>query len=221
MADRPFRLVDYFPGLRVEWLAASGKWEIEAGPGTTGVWIDAGVVGDSNSFGWEAILDLSGFTLKEDKTAFFAAQTTQRSLPYAVNVPIGPGQPGVVLTDYMVVSDIPILGGNVFRVNQMGFPADPSDFMSVKYATGSVWSQDNNLPNTMIQTDSFSYGSADPTAAEKLWLYRVITVSKQGAVNNDEVTIPTMRYIAEGVASEEPEFVYLNRLRRSYEQQQS
>ena len=59
------------------------------------------------------------------------------------------------------------------------------------------------------------FGSASPTTAEKLWIYRFVVLP--GSAESDHVSIPASRFILNAVVSEEPELAFLMRQKRSYE----
>ena len=72
----------------------------------------------------------------------------------------------------------------------------------------------------MIIADGWGIGSGQPTASGTLYMTRIIIPYKDAPAVTDTLTFPAVRYVAQGLATEEPEFVYLTRLKRSYELQQ-
>ena len=60
-------------------------------------------------------------------------------------------------------------------------------------------------------------GSMNPTASDRVYSYRIVSVSLSGT--NKDVTVLASRQILSAEAREEPEFEYLMRLKRSYELQ--
>ena len=78
------------------------------------------------------------------------------------------------------------------------------------------------LPTTQTNLEILStvgagtFGSGEPTAASRLWVYRIIRVN--GAkTTGDELRIPSARFILQGIAAAEEELPYMMRLKRSFE----
>lgn len=143
---------------------------------------------DHDSPGWEKLaatnvflateeIDLQGIT-RQDLTMFFASNYTQRAAPYSCNLTVDPTRGGVEIVDNMVVSDVPLkdIRGTTALSIKAGFNVSPDDYMTLKLAEGVVFTQTSNAPNTMVMTDSFSYASGDPSASDKVYLYRWIQI---------------------------------------------
>jgi hypothetical protein len=219
MPDKPFQILEYFPRLTLKpdgesgWIEdpalSDGQWSVVAATSISGAWL------------FQTTIDLGGFT-REDLTAFFANQSLQRSSPYGVvGVPNPTG--GVVMDDVVVISDVPIDTTAWFTIpfTTPGFIRANSDYMTIKFGQGVQLAQSSTTQGIMLQTDGYSFGSADPTAGAKLYCYRWVGVAKPApAAPTDLAVFPSLRYIASGITDDEPEYVYLNRLRRSYELQQ-
>jgi hypothetical protein len=60
-------------------------------------------------------------------------------------------------------------------------------------------------------------GSGDPTAADKLFCYRIVSVISDDLGDGALAVIPAARQILNGYMDEETELVYMQRLKRSYE----
>ena len=120
----------------------------------------------------------------------------------------------------VIISDVPLDLTDAQWVFA-GFPQANSDWMTIKYAEGTQRVQTTTSPVTMTMNDSWSYGSGEPTASGTLYCYRVVGIRKLIPTPQDTVDFPTIRWVGQGIATEEPEFVYLTRLRRSYELHQS
>jgi len=95
-----------------------------------------------------------------------------------------------------------------------------SDYTTILFGQGVLLTQNLNAPLQMTVTDSWSFGSGEPSASERLWLYRLFYITKPTLTVGDGIQFPEIRYVAQGIAAEEDDYVYLNRLRRSYELQQ-
>jgi hypothetical protein len=219
--DKPFRIVDYFGYLQLQGKAEESIYINSAA--SQDVW----QVIQDDATAWigmcEKEIDISGWT-KEGLTAFFSSIYTQRPTPYITTYDVNPTQGGVVCQDIIVCTDIPLSDPtNIQRLGALaGFQYTADDWMAVKYLVGSQRCQTINAPGNLVENDSWSAGSGDPTASGTLWLYRFVTMTWPVAPPLDAyVQFPELRFVAEGIATEEPEYVYLTRLRRSYELQQS
>jgi hypothetical protein len=216
IADKPFRIVDYLPQVRVNspygeaWVIdqanTDGNYEVLYATPTNGAWL------------YRSQIDISGWT-KEGLTAFFAGLYLQRPLPYSSNYTVDPNLGGAVIQDIVIVTDVPINNPLANTALSAGFPDDPSDYMTVKLGTGSQRVQTISAPSNLVENDSWNYGSADPTASDTLYVYRYVIVSVPQPIPLLDAVIlfPCLRLVAEGIATQEPEYVYLTRLRRSYE----
>lgn len=214
--DRPFRITNYLGAGQFQYNGTSGEWQIQQYSDPR--W---NKVAGFDIFIWEDRIDVSGWT-KEGMTAFFAAQYLQRSAPYSV-VGAAPPTGGAEVIDTVYVSDVPLKTNWWAAPQGFTLPTVDSnaDWMTIKFASTQVFAQTTTQPITMVQSDSMGFGSGDPTASDTLYIYRVAFPSKDSPANNDQVTCPELRYVAEGICTEEPEFVYLTRLRRSFELRQN
>ncbi len=217
MDDRPFNLVNYLPQLSMIWDVPTVDWIINTSV-TKEAWQNLG----TGVFLWEDQMDLGGWT-KEGLTAFFASQYLQRPMPYAASGAVDPLLGGIEVLDQVIVSDEPIATSPlVIGIASVGFPSTPDDYMNIKFSQGFDFVQTSNAPMGMTMADSWNCGSNEPTASGTLYFARLVTVRKNAPkAPTDICTVPEYRYVASGIATEEPEFVYLNRLRRSFELRQS
>jgi len=219
MANEPFQLKKTIQGARFIFDVALNQWDLDAVAGST---ISNWERTSGHGFVSQEIIDIAGLS-KQELTLFFGSQGLQRPLPYTTDIlvtPIG----GAGLVDIFIVSDVPL--GDVTSATHTswsaGFASSPDDALNTKFAVGKVMVQSNNTPITMIESDAWNFGSGDPTASDKLYLYRwVYFTSAAGiALNNNIIVIPDLRYMANGITTKEPELQHINRLRLSYEQQQ-
>jgi len=60
-----------------------------------------------------------------------------------------------------------------------------------------------------------SFGSSEPTAVQKLWLYRIVLV--RGAADGSTLYIPATRFVLGADIIQEEDLPYMMRLKRSYE----
>jgi len=221
--DLPFRLRKELPGVNFIYTAApTNTWAINpsppAYPGNTWNMMTTGTAAQNSWYSEESI-DISGISM-QDLTLFFASNIIQRSAPYATTVTPDPTLGGGEIYDVVVVTDVPILNPESMAQLAPGFGATKEDFINVKLGIGQVFVQSNQTPTTMVNSDSFSFGSGDPTASDRLYIYRWVVLTAGVALNNNQFSIPSLRYIGTGISTKESDLVHINRMRLSYEQQQ-
>ncbi len=211
MTDKPFNIVDYIPEVTVDFTNGS-SWEVTG----SSPYVKVATVG-ANSFVYQSHIDIAGWT-KEGLTAFFSNQYVQRGGPYSPTFAALNPLATLQATDYVIITDVPLeLSSTMVHA---GFLDNNSDYMTVKFAQASIHIQSTTTPTVMIQADAWNFGSGQPTASGTLYVTRICSPQPYPATVQDFITFPALRYVAQGIATEEAEFVYLNRLRRSYELQQ-
>jgi len=226
MADQAFRLTKTIDGATFYYDGPGATWQVSYGtpasayyPGSNWEKIPA-----SDIFISRETLDLAGLS-SEERTLFFGTQILQRAAQYLSTVIVDAVAGGAVVSDVMIVTDVPlanpmtIVSGGVNAMNA-GFNNSADDYTNVKLARGVIMSQTTTAPISMVNSDSWEFGSSDPTAADQLFLYRYVSISATAPAPSDGITVPAIRYVASGISAVEDSTVYINRLRRSYEQQQ-
>ena len=211
MEDRPFNIVDYIPALTVDYTSGT-TWSVSDPTPYVPITLDG-----PDGFIYQSQLDIAGWT-KEGLTAFFSNQYLQRDGPYSPALAPVVGADTLQARDYVIVTDVP-LEVNASMIHA-GFLDNHSDYMTIKLGQAAIYVQSTTTPIMMIQGDGWSFGSGQPTASGTLFLTRICIPFKAVPAVTDSCAFPAIRYVAQGIATEEPEFVYLNRLRRSYELQQ-
>jgi hypothetical protein len=180
----------------------------------------------SSNTGWfhETQIDLSGYAM--DSLTFFpsavgvqdpgvyrmlpgAASTTSSLyvLDLITSTPINPDD--VMLTDLL---------GNMQGPGMFG--SDES-FETILYGLFRVFAENNTIkiPNFQQLQRSQRFESGEPTAADKLYCYRIVQISATGPLDAglSYIVVPAARQLVAGRITEESELVYMQRLKRSYE----
>jgi len=221
--DRAFRLVKELSPVTVQMHASTpGLWEVvpgDIGYEETGGWTALA----SGAFYWRGTIDLRGVTAS-DRTLFFASNIYQRPLPYRNGVDMSAlTMLGFTVMDQMIVSDVPLddpAATSSPWSQTAGFADSRDDFMEVKLAQGFLCSSNTNTPSALPIVDTWSFGSNDPTATNKLYLYRWFNIfTGIGTVFNpgEQIAIPPYRYVGTGISTNEPDLEWLMRLKRSFE----
>ena len=207
MTDKPFNIVDYIPGVTIDY-SNNTTWE------TTGASpYSAITLTGPDGFIFQSQIDMAGWT-KEGLTAFFSNQYLQRDGPYEPSQPMVPTDT-LQARDYVIITDVPLQTSA--DIIHAGFLDDASDYMTLKFGQVSIFCQSTTTPTMMINADGWGIGSGEPTASGTLYVTRIVIAHKTAPAATDSISFPALRYVAQGIATEEKEYVYLNRLRRSYE----
>lgn len=169
----------------------------------------------------DTYFDLAGLTV-DDKTLFFeAAASTTMFNPLTTASSAGDGVQIINLMTSRPMTDLELsrffLMGN-FAGSFGGI--EGITFDETIYARCQEYTTDLDTASwgKMVLVSDNQIGSLEPTASDRIYSYKVVSI-KSGAVMTGLQTYPT-RHILRASATEEPEYQYLMRLKRSYELQQ-
>lgn len=192
-------LVSTFDDLTTEWSVNNG-WEL-----------------DNNTLYYETFFDLSGYELSDlttlidmimlqDSNAYFLTNPFSDSIVRVIDVVseerLSPDTVGTLATD----GEYP------------GTSLSTHNYSQIKYCTvrGMIPQTDYTLTNLLTAAFGGSYGSASPTVASKLWVYRIVVVGGSD-LSTQVVAIPATRFVMGATVVKEEDLPYLMRLKRSYE----
>jgi hypothetical protein len=103
--------------------------------------------------------------------------------------------------------------------NAPGMPLGPLDRSQIIYGQFRLMAQNttvSGLPTMMLNARTVRFGSGEPTAATRLWCYRVVAFVSTPAAG-DLITIPAATYVVNVDVVKEADLPYMMRLKRSYE----
>ena len=176
------------------------------------MWLPIGLGGNSGIYA-ETYFDLSGYEL-DDLTVIPTALTLQDGLPYLA----GDTQ---ALFVYDIISQEKLNPDDFVNYAIAGdYPSSPGskeDWTQILMCNTRLFNPqvDFTFTNLMLPSTAGSFGSAEPTAVQKLWLYRIIIV--QGNVEGSVIQIPATRFVMGAEIVKEDDLPYMMRLKRSYE----
>jgi len=226
---REIRLIANFPPTSGTWNASTqawtpgtvpvqGNWNLESKSGLEGL------PGPLVPYLWIMnTIDLGGLELAKE-TFFPVGSTIQDPGIYGNTSETTPAMAVIdIITNKLIdpseVIDFAYLySNNGSMYGMLGNADDESTIVmgSYRFMTGNS----NLTYAAMMRTEvSTSFSSGEPTAASKLYCYRII----QPWVDGDTTTIsvPASRFYLTGVRDKEEDLVYLMRLKRSYELDQT
>lgn len=175
--------------------------------------------------GWfhETQIDLSGYAM-ESLTFFPSAVGIQDPGVYAMK----PGAASTTSALYVIdlITSTPIDPNRImvtdwlFAMIGPGMFGSPETFETILYGLARVFSENDTIkiPNYQQLQRSQRFESGEPTAADKLYCYRIVQLSAEALDAGDSyIVVPACRQLISGMIDEESELVYMQRLKRSYE----
>ena len=197
-------------------------WTINAAS-TKGSW---NAVDDTN-FVSSQYIDLAGMSM-EEKTLFFEAATVQTvGVPSANNTRVGDAVTIMDLMSSREITDLQavltlVYGNFAGNVND-GTGQGPLSFDETIYARvrNYVRHVDTAAWGLLQLTAENFFGSMEPTASDRIYSYRVVSVSNDVDPSaTDNIFIYPARHLVQVKAEQEPDHEYIMRLLRSYQLQQ-
>lgn len=182
----------------------------------------AGVPGGS-FFVSESYIDLAGLAI-DDKTVFFEAMTVQTGSPPLL---VGAGaESNFRVYDFMTSIPINLVDftTTLQYIEGIGFgtPGQQLNFENVHYARTQYYATDLDFNFTVPrQTSTHQHGSLGSTASDRLYVYRIVyaTMVLGPGATTISLTLPPARDLILADVKEEPDYVYMMRLKRSYDLQ--
>jgi len=187
-------------------LQAGSGWEVKPGPNSTYVAV------------WRGYLDLTGYN-QNDLTFIPTAIMFQEGGQVQSNDSIGSRLYDLVTKNPVTDADL-LIGaeGSTLGIMQWippGFSGSLHEMEGVMHGTMRLFSVDNTLSG-LVNLQGTQWGLGDATAGDRLYITRVLTAPLAPLA---EVWVPPTCVVAAGTPIEEAELQYMNRLRRSFEQQ--
>ena len=172
----------------------------------------------------ETQIDLSGYA-KDSLTFFPSAVGVQDPGVYRML----PGAASTTSSLYVLdlITSTPIDPNEIMTNDLLGKMQGPGMFGSeetfetILYGLFRAFAENSTIkiPNFQQLQRSQRFESGEPTAADKLYCYRIVQISATGPLdpNISYIVVPAARQLVAGRIAEESELVYMQRLRRSYE----
>lgn len=203
---------DVSPGQPSTIVGGSG-WETKTGPNATTVGV------------WRGYFDLEAYS-KQDLTFIPTAVQFQEGGPVMSTDSVGMRIYDLVtknpVTDEdLAIGSLPSVVGSLGESLWVppGFSGSLHEMEGVIQGSMRQWTVDSTLATAITVVQGTQWGVGDATSADRLYITRVCTepLHPEGA---RETFLPSTCVVVAGSPIEEPELVYLNRQRRSYELQQ-
>ncbi len=194
-------------------------------------------------FKHESTIDLAGYTRQEDFTVYFRSSFEQVGGIYTVSwifqtKDLSPGD--AIFGEQVIVSSVPLTDNQLIFtfVDSPGFPgisgSGADTFRTGDRTTVIHGHRIDHALSTTIGSDPLNdtgtgysmpiqdnyYSSLEPTAADTLYVYRLIALPLSNVPLNTAVSIfqvPSRRIIMDVTLDKESELSHMMRLKRSYE----
>lgn len=205
--------------------------------GDGGSMIATGLNWKASLQGWtywkESYIDVSGLTTTQDNTLFIASADVQSAFTMQAETQGTPATPyGSSIHEYFFVLDRPMslddfvssVGAGAPGNNSgVGFAKSPIDQMGVimgfkRTYQNRVLSSAGAASLELLEVNSNNTSLASVTASDRLYCYHIAWSYTDNFAGS--VWIPDTRFVVTFVSEKEKDLVYLERLRRSYVQQQ-
>ena len=218
-AGQTVKLNKIIPALEATFLDP-GTWALSAG------WTNYAQFGVDIPY-YQTFIDLAGYTRQNDLTFFmddramldpgvYRSTIGQAGTPaynfYVEMVTVvtsGPVNPQTLIDEYL-------LGGD----GNPGYADSTLDWDQVLLGNNTILAVDNQVGGQALMTKfrNHYFGSGEPTNNDRMYITRFVVVSQaSGIADADTLTIPACRVVLRGMAAEEPEYINIYRLKRSYE----
>lgn len=176
------------------------------------MWQPVGVAG-ANGICAETYFDLSAYEL-DDLTLVPQLIQLQDGLPYFSDLTESLEVYDVVSQERLDPDDFILysLGGDY-----PGSPGSKEDWKQILMCNTRFMTPqgDFQFATLMLPATQGSFGSSEPTAVQKLWLYRIILV--RGGAEGSTLYAPATRFVLGADIIQEEDLPYMMRLKRSYE----
>lgn len=169
----------------------------------------------------ETQIDLSGYAM-ESLTFFANGIGLQDPGIYAFAPGESEGLQGLIVLD--IVTSVP-MDLETLMLTQMNDLTGPGmlgslyEFETILFGMYRFFTPNTNITYPAYQSlvRSQRFDSGEPTAADKLYCYRVVGTITLDLDDASTLQIPAARQIIAGAMGDEPDLVYMQRLKRSYE----
>lgn len=167
---------------------------------------------------YENYFDLSAYEL-DDLTVVPTAISLQDGLPYTTTSL----DPTTQLPVFDIVSQEKLSMDEIHTIYTAGYdypssPASTQDWSQLLMCNFRLLTPqtDFSIVNLLLPATGGSLGSAEPTAVQKLWVYRVL-IPTATDLSGSTWIVPATRFVLGAEIVKEDDLPYMMRLKRSYE----
>ena len=219
MEDRNEILTAMFPPCATTYSTATNNWLASSGYQFL----------NADSVFFRSNIDLSGYSMESMTFATFETQYQDPGIYSNTNATGEAAGNATKIEIIEMITDVPFNNEQLATLTDdmgstvPGMLSTSQDFAQIIYGRYSLYVQNTTLglPGYMQLVSDGGFGSKEPTAASKLYCYKVVKTSGVSAYENGEtLNFPACRIGLSGRVFSEAELPYIMRLKRSYELQQ-
>ena len=155
----------------------------------------------------------------DDLTLVPTAISLQDGLPYTTTSQ----DPTTQLPIFDIVSQERLSMDEIYSIYTAGYnypssPASKQDWSQIQMCNFRLLTPqtDFSITNLLLPATGGSLGSAEPTAVQKLWVYRVL-IPTATDLSGSTWVVPATRFVLGAEIVQEEDLPYMMRLKRSYE----
>jgi len=183
----------------------------------------------SDSVFYTGSIDLSGYAMEDMTFATFDTMYQDPGIYSNTNATGEAAGNATKIEIIEMITDVPFDSDQLLQLiadmgtTVPGMLSTSQDFMQIIYGRYSLHVQNTTLglPGYMQLISDGGFGSKEPTAASKLYCYKVVKTTSVAAYETGEtLNFPACRIGLSGRVFNEDELPYIMRLKRSYELQQ-
>lgn len=184
----------------------------------------------TNSFTFmsEAVIDIQGWTTMEENTFYPTSVALQRGGIYGFSSDAGTaGQDTIrdlvfILPRQLTDAEEAQLIASAYPGFINGVPAIPAtdasggssiDKQQVMWGQWGLISSDTVVSPMALPRDGASFGTGQPTLANRLWVYRIVQWDYNLSFG---IQVPAYNGLLDGAFGKEPDMEYMERLRRTF-----
>lgn len=219
MEDREERLMALHPRL-------TAYWDVETGTMNAGK--EGWTMHNNELYSHVTTIDLSGYASESLSFAPMAVGIQDPGLYWVQVLGGATGPPTTQFTQVLdIITSVPIDPQIISDLQTasigMGMLGSREDFKSILLGQYRMMTPSNQFSTIYFQQlqRSQRFDAGEPTAADKLYCYRIVKVYTDGSADpwgiGSYVQSPAARQILQGMMITEDELVHMMRLKRSYE----
>ena len=175
-------------------------------------WVSSGL---GNFLSYETFYDLSGYELDDITFVPTGVMLQDPGRYLASNATLDYEVLDIVSQERLTPSEINdgLLGGGC-----PGMSNTTQDFTQIIAGNYRLMTQQTTTvaADILLTINGGSFGSGEPTAAAKVWVYRCVRINGTKLLG-DTLIVPASRFVMNGTAIQEEDLPYMMRLKRSYE----
>jgi len=179
--------------------SVTGQWEL--------LQLDANAV----VFAHRTYIDLQGWSVQDLTTFTQGVDIQKQQIPIKV-----PSATSMSLWEFDFISTRKLSDNELINYGNLpGFKDSTVDLMEIIYGERMLYSENQTVPGTFVQISGDTFGSGNPTAMSRMHWTRLFVAN---VADGEQLAIWPTNLVVQAMTVEEKDYVWMERLRRSYKQ---